>query len=84
MSWINDLSVGAITGFGDRSDGGQSQTGTSGLQGAAQNPPVGSAPPWSPDSPLFWVGVAIAATFGLIGFSTHYHVGRAKGSLTVP
>jgi hypothetical protein len=84
VSWINDLNVSALTGFGDRSDGGQSQTGRSGLQGTPQSPPLGSAPPWSPDNGLFIAAVVIAVTFGLIGFSTHYHVGPAKGSLAVP
>lgn len=41
------------------------------------------ARPWSPDSPLFWFAVLAAATFGLIGFSTHARIGRLRGELDI-
>lgn len=35
---------------------------------------------WHPDNPLFWAGVFLAATFGLIATSTSVRVGPFKAS----
>ncbi len=36
--------------------------------------------PWHPDSPLFWFGILLATTFGLIGASTAIRVGPFRAS----
>jgi hypothetical protein len=36
--------------------------------------------PWHPDSPMFWFGVLLATTFGLIGASTSLRVGPFKAA----
>jgi len=39
----------------------------------------GAAVPWSPDSPLFWGGIVLAATlFGLIGASVQFRAGKTR------
>jgi hypothetical protein len=40
----------------------------------------GTRKPWHPDNPMFWVGVLLAATFGLVGASTSIRVGPFKAS----
>lgn len=42
-----------------------------------------SARALSPDSPMLWVGVLLAATLGLVGFSTHAHVGPGRVSVAL-
>lgn len=37
--------------------------------------------PWHPDSPLFWFGLVLATTFGLIGASTSIRVGPFKAAV---
>jgi hypothetical protein len=39
-----------------------------------------SAGLFHPDNPLFWFGVVLAASFGLIGVSGSVKLGRAKAS----
>lgn len=38
--------------------------------------------PWHPDSGLFWFGMLLATTMGLIGASTAVRVGPFKGALS--
>lgn len=44
---------------------------------------TGGAPPWSPDSPLFWFGLVIAAAFGLVGVATEFRAGPAKAGIKI-
>lgn len=44
---------------------------------------AGAEKPWHPDSPLFWFGVVLAATLGLIGAATSVRVGPIKASTSV-
>jgi hypothetical protein len=39
--------------------------------------------PWSPDSPLFWVGVLLAAAVGLVGFATELRAGPVRAGVKV-
>lgn len=42
------------------------------------------AVPWSPDSPVFWLGVlGIATLFGFIGASVDFRVGRSHAGMEV-
>lgn len=80
--------------FGDMFDPwnslGLSGSGPRGASGSSSIPGVeraagpgkfdSMAKPWSPDSPMFWVGVLLAAAVGLIGFATELRVGPARAS----
>jgi hypothetical protein len=51
---------------------------------AAPTPPLldkDGDKPWHPDSPLFWFGLLLATTMGLIGASTAIRVGPFKAAL---
>lgn len=51
---------------------------------AAHTPPSIDAngdKPWHPDSPLFWFGIILATTFGLIGAATSIRVGPFKAAV---
>jgi hypothetical protein len=37
--------------------------------------------PWHPDSPMFWVGILLATTFGMIAASTSIRVGPFKAAV---
>lgn len=37
--------------------------------------------PWHPDSPLFWFGVVLATTLGLIGAATSVRVGPFRAGV---
>lgn len=53
---------------------------------AVPSPSAGTArelTPWDPSSPMFWIGVLGAVTFGLMAVSTTVRVGPAKGTLSV-
>jgi len=39
--------------------------------------------PWSPDSPIFWVGVLVAAAIGLVGASFKVHAGPAHAGASI-
>lgn len=78
-NWM-DISPGTITGFGgigtDQGSGGVQ----SGVSGAAQTPTGPTPPLYSPDNPLFWFGVFLAASAGFIFVSTHVKVGPLSAS----
>lgn len=44
---------------------------------------AGSASPLSPSGPLFWVGVIVAASVGLMAYSTTVRVGPASASVSL-
>lgn len=51
---------------------------------AATTPSVldaGGDKPWHPDSPMFWFGILLATTFGLIGAATSIRVGPFKAAI---
>jgi hypothetical protein len=35
------------------------------------------------DNPLTWFGLILAATFGLVGFSSSARIGKARGSISL-
>ena len=77
-SWEDLTSPTVVGGWGvDNGSGGL----TPGI--TASTPPGSMAPWYSPENPLFWLGVVIALGTGLIAVSTHWKVGPAKGSVTV-
>jgi hypothetical protein len=41
------------------------------------------AKPWSPENPIFWAGVVLAAAIGLLGFATELRVGPARAGVKV-
>lgn len=53
------------------------------MAGAAPGQPVNQDKPYHPDSPLFWVGALLLATFGLIYGATEVRVGPAKADLSL-
>lgn len=52
----------------------------------AVSPSVASGaavPPWSPSSPLFWVGALLGVTFGAVGFNAHARLLTIRGGVDV-
>lgn len=84
-----DINASALTGWGAQGPGGSSGQGGSGpvgsgMTGAVTNSTTSPAPPvWSPDNPLFWFGVILAATAGLLTISTTFNAGPLKGKASV-
>lgn len=60
---------------GDIADPLTASAGPSTLEGRSDKP-------WHPDSPLFWFGVTLAVTLGLIGASTSIRVGPYKAAIS--
>lgn len=58
------------------------QAPASSLPSAGAAPATTSAPPWHPDSGLFWFGAALAVTLGLIAASTSIRVGPFKAGVS--
>ena len=79
QTWAGLMSPGGLGGWGSADNG------SGGLEPGllAATPPGNMAPIYSPDNPVFWVGVLIALGTGLIVISTHWKVGPSKGSVTV-
>lgn len=81
-TWADELSPGAVTGFGagyaDRGSGGV----VSGVQSAV-TAQQGAAPLYSPDNPLFWFGAILLVAVGAITVSTSVDLGPLKGKARV-
>jgi hypothetical protein len=81
-SWMG-IGPGAVTGFG----AGQADSGSGGVGSGVESTVVtrggANAPLYSPDNPLFWVGVLLLATFGLIHVSTNVKAGPLKGAASI-
>lgn len=71
---LTGLGVGELPGSGGL---------TTGVAQAAATRPANHPPLWSPDNPLFWVGIIAAATVGLWAMSVNVKAGGAKASLTL-
>lgn len=55
-----------------------------GVASAIATDPYGGVPPlWSPDNPMLWIGVLIAAMTGFIGLAGAVKVGPIKGSASI-
>jgi hypothetical protein len=78
QTWEGLTSPYLLGGYGADGGSGQLSPGV-----VASTPPANMEPWYSPDNPLFWVGLVIAFGTGLIYVSTHWKVGPAKGSITV-
>jgi hypothetical protein len=82
MTWVNELSPGAVTGFGD----GQADQGSGGVRSGVQNAVTasqGAAPLYSPDNPLFWFGAILLVAVGAITVSTSVDLGPLRGKARV-
>ena len=77
------ISPAAITGFGLGSPDGGSGGMTTGVDGAVGTAAGAHPPLYSPDNPLFWVGLLLLAGFGLVHISTSFKAGPASGSASV-
>ncbi len=80
-TWAEVINPANITGAGgslpDSGSGGLS----SGLETAvATSSGTAGAPPWSPDSGLFWFAVVLAVTAVAIGASVSVKAGPFKGA----
>lgn len=53
------------------------------LPGVAGPSPKADTSPLSPQSPLFWAGVLVAASVGLMAYSTAVRVGPVSASLNL-
>lgn len=83
-TWAGLTDPTMVGGFG--ADYGAEDVATGGLTpGVTAATPPGTMAPWySPENPLFWVGVVIALGTGLIAVSTHWRVGsKVHGSETI-
>ncbi len=66
-----------------------------GLQGMAEPAGLGAPrmstvtataphpPMWSPDNPLFWFGVLLAATLGFVGIAGSVRLGPARARVSI-
>lgn len=78
-TWVGLTSPELVGGFSNV------DAGSGGLEpGVSASTPPGNMAPWySPENPLFWVGVVILFGTGLIAVSTHWKIGPAKGSESI-
>jgi hypothetical protein len=82
-SWEGLTSPELLGGFGP-SYGGDVPSGGLAPGVVASTPPSNPAPLYSPENPLFWLGVVIVLGTGLIAVSTHWRIGTvAHGSESV-
>jgi hypothetical protein len=75
-------------GFGTAGPGGQTGAGgsapeSSGVSNTVMTPGAANPPLWSPDNPLFWFGLILAATAGLLTVSTSIDAGPLRGKASV-
>jgi hypothetical protein len=80
------LNPGSITGW----NGGGPDQGSGGVTPGVGSPAAAAAtrssaaaPPWSPDSPLFWVAIVLAATAGLFTISVSAKAGPFRDRTTI-
>lgn len=74
----------AATKYGGALAGAPTVTRDNVAAAQAAGPSLSSkAPPWSPESPLFWFGVVAAVSVGLMGYSTTVRVGSAKAGVQI-
>ncbi len=77
------INPGSVTGFG----AGQADSGsggvTAGVESAVSTRASANAPLYSPDNPLFWLGLLLLATVGLVQVSTHVKAGPLKGAASI-
>jgi hypothetical protein len=77
------ISPQAITGFAGTQPGGGSGGVTQGVESAVGTPASATPPLYSPQNPLFWFGVFLAAAAGLFHLSTNVKAGPVKDSLSI-
>ena len=78
VAW-QDINPQAITGFAG-TGGGSSEPA---LATGAPTPGRIAPPVWSPDNPLFWLALVLAATVGLYAVSVTAKAGPAKASVSL-
>lgn len=81
-TWTS-ISPAALTGFGGTQVGGGSGGIASGVDAAVTTHEAANPPLWSPQNPLFWVGVLLLAAGGLFHLSTSASAGPAKASVSI-
>jgi len=81
MAWTT-INPANVTGLGQGSTPGTGSL-TSGVAQAAATAPANHPPLWSPDNPMFWVGVLAVGTVGLWAISVNVKAGGAKASLSL-
>ena len=77
------ISPAAITGFGGAEAGRRLRRRHPGRRVRGRHTGAANPPLYSPENPLFWFGVLLAAAGGLFFVSTHVKVGPAKGSVSI-
>jgi len=77
------INPSSITGFGGSLPGGGSGGVVSGVESAVATRANPNAPLYSPDNPLFWVGLLLLAAAGAIYLSTSVKVGPIKGKASI-
>jgi hypothetical protein len=81
-TWLG-ISPQAITGFGGTQVGSGSGGVASGVDASITTPEAANPPLYSPQNPLFWLGVLLLAAGGLFHLSTSASAGPAKASLSI-
>lgn len=77
------ISPQQITGFNGAQPGGGSGGVTPGVEGSVGTAASAAPPLWSPQNPLFWFGVFLAAAGGLFHLSTHVKAGPLSGGADI-
>ncbi|MGA2835505.1 MAG: hypothetical protein ABSF84_02800 [Acidimicrobiales bacterium] len=72
-----------ITGFGGTQPGNGSGGVQSGVDGTVTTAESANPPLYSPQNPLFWLGVLLLAAGGLFHLSTSASAGPAKASVSI-
>jgi hypothetical protein len=82
-TWAGLTDPSQVGGFG--ADYGSPDVSAGLSPGVTAATAPGLMPPWySPDNPVFWVGVVIALGTGLIAVSTHWKIGKhLRGDVAV-
>lgn len=75
--WGDLLNPEVVTGWSQAPDHGSGGL-SSGLESSTRE--GFDAPIWSPENPIFWLGVVLALASGFVYFSTSFKVGPVHGS----
>lgn len=77
------INPGAITGYGGEAVGNGSGGVTPGVESSVGTHAASTPPLWSPQNPIFWFALFLAAAGGLFHLSTHVKAGPVSDELSI-